>query len=115
MSEEKCPKCGGEAAYYQAMEFGYVGCKANEGACLLAKKSWTLSQWEELKSIFASADEGYPGAAHDRLTVNNRLRDLVNKWHGNAGILAEMGDHAASKAFLRCRKDLCEATGESGL
>ena len=47
--------------------------------------------------------------------MSEKCPNLVNKWHGNAGILAEMGDHAASKAFLRCRKDLCEATGESGL
>ena len=56
---EKCPKCGGEVAYYKVTDLGcvgsnlHIGCKANEGACLLAKKSWTLSQWDELKALCA--------------------------------------------------------------
>ena len=129
MSEAKlntnvcCPLCEGKLATYQVKQLGVdggtqereVGCAGDNAPCLLAGKSWTLAQWDELCSLVARAPLARAIAAHDRLMVNNRLRDLVNRWHGNAGILAEMGDHAASKAFLRCRKDLCEATGDTGL
>lgn len=122
MSEEKCPKCGWEVAYYQVTDLGcvgsnlHIGCKANEGACLLAKKTWTMEQWEELKAVFASADEGYPGAAHERLELNNRLRDLHEKWKANSCLMNSIReDDPAACVFFICARELCAATGETGL
>lgn len=121
----RCPLCHSEVATYVVTHLGggggdadrHVGCGAEEGKCLLAKKSWSLAQWDALCGLLLAVGEYYPGATHDRLTLNSRLRDLANRWYGHACIIgACMGeDHAAAKAFLRCRKDLCEATGETGL
>lgn len=121
----KCPMCEKELATYQVSRLGEdggpqerkVGCAKENAPCLLAGHFWTLSKWDDLCRMVASAGEGYPGAAHDRLTLNNRLRDLVNRWYGNACVIgACMGeDNPAAKAMLRCRAELCEATGEPGL
>ena len=121
----KCPMCEKELATYQISRLGEdggpqereVGCAKENAPCLLAGHSWPLSKWDELCQMVVSAGEGYPGSAHDRLTVNNRLRDLVNRWYVHACIIgACMGeDHPAAKAMLQCRKELCEATGERGL
>lgn len=75
----KCPMCEKELATYQVSRLGEdggsqereVGCAKQNAPCLLAGHSWPLSKWDELCRMVASAGEGYPGAAHDRLTVNN--------------------------------------------
>lgn len=102
----KCPMCEKELATYQVSRLGEDG-GPQERKVGCAKEN----------AMVASAGEGYPGAAHDRLTLNLRLRDLVNRWYGNACVIgACMGeDNPAAKAMLRCRAELCEATGEPGL
>ena len=120
---EKCPKCGGEVAYYQVTELGcvgsnrHIGCNANEGACLLAKKTWTLEQWEELKAVFASADEGYPGAAHDALERETMLRCLWNRWDERAEFLSCIvpGDGSALRMLRLCMKEFSEELGRGQL
>jgi hypothetical protein len=123
LKETKCPICQNDLAYYAVNVLGedgvtdrHVWCSAEEGSCLLAKKSWSLEQWNELCDMVACAREGYPGAAHDRLTCNNNLRDLHEKWKANACLMNSIRtDDPAACVFFICARELCEATGESWL
>ncbi len=120
----KCPMCEKGLATYQVSSLGEdggpqereVGCAKENAPCLLAGHSWPLSKWDELCQMVAAAGEGYPGAAHDRLQVNNRLRDLHEKWKANACLMNSIRtDDPAARVFFICARELCEATGESGL
>jgi len=119
----ECPMCGKELATYQVTQLGCggaqdreVGCAKENAPCLLAGKSWDLLRWGQLCGLVAAAGEGYPGAAHDRLTCNNKLRDLHEKWKANACLLNSIRtDDPAACVFFICARELCEATGESGL
>jgi hypothetical protein len=114
----KCPMCEKELATYQVSRLGEeggpqereVGCAKENAPCLLAGHSWPLSKWDELCQMVAAAGEGYPGAAHDRMTINSALCDLVHRWKERACLFSEVHPSPAGSAFMMCARELCEAT-----
>ena len=119
---DTCPLCGGDLASYQVMTLDgrgeqerQVGCSKNNPLCLLAGHAWSLQKWDALCELVAAAGEGYPGAAHERLTLNSRLSGLARKWVERGCLFAEVHPSPAGAAFRMCAKELCDATGETGL
>lgn len=112
--ETACPICQSDLATYSVKTLGdmgpldrHVGCSAQEGTCLLAKKSWSLKQWDEVCYMVASAGEGHPGAAHDRMDLLHQLGALVHTWSGYADLLAEVCPNSpANSAFRKCVEEL---------
>jgi hypothetical protein len=111
----KCPMCGKELSTYQVTQLGAgsdihereVGCAKNNAPCLLSGHSWPLSRWDELCDLIASAGEGYPGAAHDRMDWIHQLDVLARTWHSHAELLAEVHPNSpANSAFRKCVGDL---------
>lgn len=109
--ETACPMCNSKLASYAVLNGGdvdrHVGCGAEEGTCLLAKKSWSIKQWDDVCSLVASAGEGYPGAACDRMDLLHQLDTLVHTWSVYAELLSEVHPASpANAAFRKCAGEL---------
>lgn len=111
---DKCPICGGELATYSVKTLGdmgpmdrEVGCAKGNATGLLSGKSWSLAQWDEVCSLVASAAEGYPGAACDRMDLLRQLDTLVHTWSVYAELLSEVHPGSpANAAFRKCVEEL---------
>lgn len=111
----ECPICGSKLATYQVTTLGgggtkdrQVGCAAEDGTCLLAKKSWTLKQWDEVCDMVDSAGEGYPGAAHDEMGKAWSLMALANKWNDYADMFASVNPGPVGCTFRKCAQELSD-------
>lgn len=112
--ETSCPICQSDLASYSVKTLGdagqldrHIGCSAEEGTCLLAKKSWIIKQWDEVCDMVACAGEGYPGAAIDRMDLLHQLDTLVHTWSVYAELLAEVHPNSpANAAFRKCVSEL---------